>query len=226
MVASGRCRVATVCWRPRALSIGSNEDRVKTAARRFLHPQRDGFVAGSPGSDCADLRATVDWYQRVLAMEPRERDGRWALHFPARAAAEGSRHAQKINLHQRGREMEPHAMQPTPGSGDLCFVTGRGVCHAASRRSGESRDGTEASYTVWACGIELGRVLERPSVGCDGRVWYCWRAFCLARSTACARRPPRDQGKPQLRASLRHRDRPRTLWRQRIPRSIPRRPSR
>ncbi len=28
----------------------------------------------------------------------------------------------KINLHQRGREYEPKALAPTPGSADLCFI--------------------------------------------------------------------------------------------------------
>jgi len=31
--------------------------------------------------------------------------------------------SQKINLHQHGREFEPKAQQPTPGSADLCFLT-------------------------------------------------------------------------------------------------------
>jgi catechol 2,3-dioxygenase-like lactoylglutathione lyase family enzyme len=30
---------------------------------------------------------------------------------------------QKINLHQYGKEFEPKAKKPTPGSADLCFVT-------------------------------------------------------------------------------------------------------
>lgn len=30
---------------------------------------------------------------------------------------------QKINLHQAGSEIKPHAQTPTPGAGDLCFVT-------------------------------------------------------------------------------------------------------
>jgi catechol 2,3-dioxygenase-like lactoylglutathione lyase family enzyme len=30
---------------------------------------------------------------------------------------------QKINLHQYGGEFEPKAKVPTPGSGDLCFIT-------------------------------------------------------------------------------------------------------
>jgi catechol 2,3-dioxygenase-like lactoylglutathione lyase family enzyme len=30
---------------------------------------------------------------------------------------------QKINLHAHGREFEPKADRPTPGSADLCFIT-------------------------------------------------------------------------------------------------------
>jgi catechol 2,3-dioxygenase-like lactoylglutathione lyase family enzyme len=42
-------------------------------------------------------------------------EGRQALHFGA----------QKINLHLAGREFEPKAALPTPGSADLCFLTDR-----------------------------------------------------------------------------------------------------
>lgn len=61
-----------------------------------------------------DLRAATDFYTRVLGME--------AVTFGAdrRALAFGS---QKINLHEAGREFEPKAAAPTPGSADLCFVT-------------------------------------------------------------------------------------------------------
>jgi len=31
--------------------------------------------------------------------------------------------AQKINLHAAGRCFEPHALRPTPGSADLCFLS-------------------------------------------------------------------------------------------------------
>ena len=61
----------------------------------------------------ADLGATTAFYRRVLGMDAVEREGRWALKFGA----------QKINLHQRGHEFEPKARLPTPGSGDLCFLT-------------------------------------------------------------------------------------------------------
>ena len=66
----------------------------------------------------ADISATCDFYQSVLGMEAQQfvaTDGtiRWALSY-------GS---QKINLHEQGREFDPKALAPTPGSADLCFLT-------------------------------------------------------------------------------------------------------
>ncbi|WP_217477114.1 VOC family protein [Stutzerimonas stutzeri] len=61
----------------------------------------------------ADLDATVDFYTRMLGMQAVTfGEGRQALAF-------GN---QKINLHQAGREFEPKAERPTPGSADLCFI--------------------------------------------------------------------------------------------------------
>ncbi len=60
----------------------------------------------------ADIDATIDFYTTALGMEVVTFAGRKALRF--------GRH--KINLHQRGREFEPKAAHPTPGSGDLCFI--------------------------------------------------------------------------------------------------------
>ena len=62
----------------------------------------------------ADPEATTDFYARVLGMEPVTFGG------GRRALAFGS---QKINLHRAGAEFEPKAARPTPGSGDLCFLT-------------------------------------------------------------------------------------------------------
>jgi catechol 2,3-dioxygenase-like lactoylglutathione lyase family enzyme len=60
-----------------------------------------------------DPDATVDFYTRVLGMQPETfGDGRRAFRF-------GS---QKINLHVRGHEFEPKAHVPVPGALDLCFV--------------------------------------------------------------------------------------------------------
>ena len=61
-----------------------------------------------------DLEATIEFYTEVMGMSVRAFErGRLALRF-------GS---QKINLHEAGREFQPHARRPLPGSADLCFVT-------------------------------------------------------------------------------------------------------
>jgi len=61
-----------------------------------------------------DMEATCRFYERTLGIEVITfGQGRHALRF-------GS---QKINLHQAGREFEPKARRPTPGSADLCFLT-------------------------------------------------------------------------------------------------------
>ncbi len=61
-----------------------------------------------------DLEATGDFYHRALGMEVVTfEDNRKALMFGR----------QKINLHLAGHEFEPKALRPTPGSGDLCFIT-------------------------------------------------------------------------------------------------------
>lgn len=60
-----------------------------------------------------DVGRTIAFYVGVLGMtEVTFGSGRKALTF-------GS---SKINLHQRGREFEPKAANPTPGSADLCLI--------------------------------------------------------------------------------------------------------
>jgi catechol 2,3-dioxygenase-like lactoylglutathione lyase family enzyme len=61
-----------------------------------------------------DLDRTLDFYRRVLGMEPITFAG------ARRGLAFGR---QKLNLHQAGREFDPKALKPTPGSIDVCFVT-------------------------------------------------------------------------------------------------------
>ncbi len=58
--------------------------------------------------------ACIDFYTRVLGMSLQTfgPQGRKALRFGA----------QKINLHVRGRELEPRAHLPVPGALDLCFI--------------------------------------------------------------------------------------------------------
>ena len=65
----------------------------------------------------ADIARTCAFYERVLGMRVvsfgNAGNQRQALHFGD----------SKINLHQAGKEFEPKALQPTPGSADLCFTT-------------------------------------------------------------------------------------------------------
>ncbi len=70
----------------------------------------------------ADIDATVRFYRDVLGMQierftPADGSVRWALKFGA----------QKINLHQVGREFEPKAKRATAGSADLCFLRDKPV---------------------------------------------------------------------------------------------------
>ncbi|WP_342236455.1 VOC family protein [Inquilinus sp. OTU3971] len=67
----------------------------------------------------ASIEATCDFYTRALGMtvetfgaDTPEGSRRKALRFGG----------QKINLHQAGREFEPKALRPIPGSADLCFI--------------------------------------------------------------------------------------------------------
>ena len=61
-----------------------------------------------------DLDATCEFYTRVLGMTVVTfAGGRKALQFGA----------QKFNLHEAGREFEPKAAHPVPGSVDVCLIS-------------------------------------------------------------------------------------------------------
>ncbi len=71
-----------------------------------------------------DRAACVDFHTRVLGMRLETfGDGRYALRFGA----------QKINLHERGREFEPKAHLPVPGALDLCFIADRPLDRVIAR---------------------------------------------------------------------------------------------
>ncbi len=91
-----------------------------------------------------NLDVTCTFYSKVLGMQiVTFEDDRKALSF-------GS---QKINLHERGNEFEPKAEKPTPGSGDLCFMTSVPISEVVSHME--------------ACGINIieGPVLRTGAVG-------------------------------------------------------------
>jgi catechol 2,3-dioxygenase-like lactoylglutathione lyase family enzyme len=60
----------------------------------------------------ADPEATVAFYERLGLERVEFDDGRLAVRFGDH----------KINLHQAGRPIQPHARRPTPGSADVCLI--------------------------------------------------------------------------------------------------------
>ena len=91
----------------------------------------------------ADIDATVAFYTSALGMELVTFEDRKALRFGE----------QKINLHQAGKEFEPKAEHPTPGSGDLCFITKAPLEDVISH------------LKATRCAIELGPVERAGAVG-------------------------------------------------------------
>ena len=66
----------------------------------------------------SSIEKTCEFYSQILGMEVIQfGEGRIALRFGQ----------QKINLHQAGQEFEPKALQPTPGSGDICLIAKTGL---------------------------------------------------------------------------------------------------
>src|SRR5260221_13817837 len=91
-----------------------------------------------------DIEAACAFYSKALGMSVVTfGEGRKALAF-------GS---QKINLHQQGKEFEPKAHRPTPGSGDFCLITSVAL--------------PEVIAHLEACGVDLidGPVRRTGAVG-------------------------------------------------------------
>ena len=62
----------------------------------------------------ADVDATVQFYEKVMNMKQ--------ITFGAQNRKALLLGKQKINLHQKGKEIEPKAQHPVTGSVDLCFI--------------------------------------------------------------------------------------------------------
>ena len=60
----------------------------------------------------SDIAATVRFYESLGMRRETFGEGRVALRFGD----------QKLNLHEAGSELAPHAAHPTRGSADLCFL--------------------------------------------------------------------------------------------------------
>lgn len=113
---------------------------------------------------CMDIQITAAWYQRVLGMEREEYGGknRTALRFGA----------QKINLHEVGHEVLPHATLARPGTLDLCFVIAVGPddaiaqlhkCGVAIEKGPASRIGALGDIMSVYCRDPDGNLIELAS---------------------------------------------------------------
>jgi catechol 2,3-dioxygenase-like lactoylglutathione lyase family enzyme len=71
----------------------------------------------------------IDFYTRVLGMKLETFVG-GTPPVERRAFKFGN---QKINLHVKGKEFEPKAELPTPGSADLCFIADRPLSQVIER---------------------------------------------------------------------------------------------
>jgi catechol 2,3-dioxygenase-like lactoylglutathione lyase family enzyme len=70
-----------------------------------------------------DVAVTCEFYRRVLGMKVVTfGDDRKALAFGR----------QKVNLHAHGKEFEPKASVPTPGSADLCLIASTPLSEVAT----------------------------------------------------------------------------------------------
>ena len=98
-----------------------------------------------------DIAATCRFYCQVMGMqEVTFGQGRKALLFGR----------QKINLHQQGREFEPKAARPMPGSADLCFIASTSLSVIAQQ--------------LQACGIliETGPVARTGALGAIRSLYF------------------------------------------------------
>ncbi|WP_028450550.1 VOC family protein [Chitinibacter tainanensis] len=70
-----------------------------------------------------DLARCLTFYQQLGLRAVEFAPGRWALHFGQ----------QKINLHEAGAEISPHARYPQPGSQDWCWLVSEPLAQVQAR---------------------------------------------------------------------------------------------
>lgn len=100
-----------------------------------------------------DLEASLHFYELVLGariVPPPLQGGATAVVFGR----------QKINLHVAGKEFEPKAAHPTPGSGDFCLITEAPLA--------------EVTAHLDACGVrvEVGPVPRHGALGAMTSVYF------------------------------------------------------
>ena len=98
----------------------------------------------------ASIEAAAEFYTRVLGMGVVTFGaGRTALTFGT----------SKINLHEAGKEFEPKARRPTPGSADICLIVEDGIAEVM------------AELATAGVGTEEGPV---PRTGATGPITSCY----------------------------------------------------
>jgi len=98
----------------------------------------------------ADAKASLAFYATALGIEGRSEAGRFWLELAG----------QKINLHEKGREISPHAAAPTSGGGDFCLVAAESLDAVMTRLAG-------AGVT-----IEVGPVPRQGALGSMRSVYF------------------------------------------------------
>lgn len=98
----------------------------------------------------------LDFYQRILKMEVVTfGEQRYALQFGQ----------QKINIHQYGKEFEPKAHLPVPGSLDLCFITTESLATVQAHIESEGLNILEGPIQrTGACGPILSIYIRDPDL--------------------------------------------------------------
>ena len=98
----------------------------------------------------ASIEAATEFYTRVLGM------GVVTFGADRTALTFGT---SKINLHEAGKEFEPKARRPTPGSADICLIVEDGIAEAM------------AELAAAGVSVEEGPV---PRTGATGPITSCY----------------------------------------------------